>query len=685
MQRRIKRPTARSPRHRRRWAWAIALALILVTLIVAGRVFFERFARQKFEAELAAALPKLEAKTGLALAFGGLHIGLDGNAALEHVAVGAESDIGQPFLTIERLEILADLDIGARRATIEGVRLVRPVVSVELREGGRTNLPAFLARLLGAPRVSAGGELPAGDSLADAFGDHVDVPDQVRVEFVDGAVRVRNQGRFGPVPADLLGLAGTSGVLTLDRPTSTVSIHGKAANENGGRLDFALDFSRAAQDLHLVARKFSLARLSPIVPNIIHLSDETIIDGSVAVQRRSGDARLRVAVDAGVKGLAVSHFRLASTEVTGIATSIAGEMLIDPDQHTMSSKHLEVRLGKAAVHLKDLNLRLGGGKPFLLETKLATTKLAVQDVLDGLPRALIPEIKGATFKGSIDIDASLVVDLERVQRSGLEVTGGVTGLRAISVPPRIDVRRVKSPSYEHAVRRQGLIKKAIIVGPANEDFVPLDAVGSYLRGAVLTCEDGSFFRHHGFMLRHINDSLRRDLRDRRFVRGASTISMQLAKNLFLSHEKTLSRKLQEALLTWWMEEEVDKDRMLELYFNIIEWGPDIYGVGPASRHYFHRHPSKLRPIQAAWLASIIMNPVRYYYMKAGGSVSPGWRSTLAFIMAKMRDRGTITQEDLDAAAENDFSVPFGSTDLDKEKEDADATAAQPAPIIAPAP
>jgi membrane peptidoglycan carboxypeptidase len=228
----------------------------------------------------------------------------------------------------------------------------------------------------------------------------------------------------------------------------------------------------------------------------------------------------------------------------------------------------------------------------------------------------------------------------------------------VSAPAAVDVRRIARPDFVHQARKKGVPQKTIVVGPTSEDFVPLNAVGGYVRGAVLTCEDGSFFRHNGFMLRHINDSLRRDLREKRFARGASTVSMQLVKNLFLTEEKTLSRKLQEVLLTWWMEQEIEKERILEVYLNVIEWGPQIYGIGPASRHYFHCHPSKVLPIQAAFLASIIANPVRYHYMKQRGYVGDGWRTVLSFVMQKMVERGTISQEDWDLAAANNFEVPF---------------------------
>ena len=113
-------------------------------------------------------------------------------------------------------------------------------------------------------------------------------------------------------------------------------------------------------------------------------------------------------------------------------------------------------------------------------------------------------------------------------------------------------------------------------------------ISPFMQVAVLTTEDGGFFHHHGFNHAAIRNALLANLKARRFVRGASTITMQLAKNLFLSREKTLSRKLEEVILTDYLEQAFTKDEMIELYLNVIEFGPDVYGITAAADHYFGR-------------------------------------------------------------------------------------------------
>ena len=107
----------------------------------------------------------------------------------------------------------------------------------------------------------------------------------------------------------------------------------------------------------------------------------------------------------------------------------------------------------------------------------------------------------------------------------------------------------------------------------------------------MTTEDNGFFKHRGWVTPEFKTALRRNLAGGGFRLGASSITMQMVKNVLLSREKTLSRKLQELFLVWYIEKMLPKERILELYFNAIEFGPRIYGIGAAARHYFGKHAS----------------------------------------------------------------------------------------------
>jgi len=136
-------------------------------------------------------------------------------------------------------------------------------------------------------------------------------------------------------------------------------------------------------------------------------------------------------------------------------------------------------------------------------------------------------------------------------------------------------------------------------------------ISPYLIKAVLISEDDKFWQHEGFDYEAIQKAVQKDLKAKRFKSGGSTITQQLARNLFLSPEKSLIRKLSEALITWRMEKVLSKKRILELYLNVAEWGEGIFGAEAASRHYFGKPSSELTPEEAARLAAILPNPRKY--------------------------------------------------------------------------
>jgi len=145
----------------------------------------------------------------------------------------------------------------------------------------------------------------------------------------------------------------------------------------------------------------------------------------------------------------------------------------------------------------------------------------------------------------------------------------------------------------------------------NQQWVPLSKISSYLAKAVLIAEDDKFWKHEGFDYEAIQKAIEKDLKAKKYKVGASTITQQLVKNLYLSPEKSLTRKISEALITWRMEKVLPKKRILELYLNVVEWGEGIFGVEAASRYYFGKPSSQLTPQEAARLASVLPNPRKY--------------------------------------------------------------------------
>ncbi len=142
-------------------------------------------------------------------------------------------------------------------------------------------------------------------------------------------------------------------------------------------------------------------------------------------------------------------------------------------------------------------------------------------------------------------------------------------------------------------------------------WVSYNNISPNLRNAVLIAEDGAFFQHSGYDLGEIKESVKRNWREKRFARGASTITQQLAKNLYLSTSRSPLRKIREFFIAQELERNLTKQRIFEIYLNVIEWGDGIYGIEPAARRYFGKSASELLPEEAAVLAAMIPNPRRY--------------------------------------------------------------------------
>jgi monofunctional biosynthetic peptidoglycan transglycosylase len=144
-----------------------------------------------------------------------------------------------------------------------------------------------------------------------------------------------------------------------------------------------------------------------------------------------------------------------------------------------------------------------------------------------------------------------------------------------------------------------------------QTWVPLKRISPYLREAVVIAEDAKFWGHEGFDFEAMKDAIQRDIKAGRFKYGGSTITQQLAKNLYLKPSRNPLRKIKEAVLVWRIERELSKSRILELYLNVAQWGEGIYGAEAAARFYFAKSAEDLFPMEAAQLAVTLPSPRRF--------------------------------------------------------------------------
>lgn len=184
------------------------------------------------------------------------------------------------------------------------------------------------------------------------------------------------------------------------------------------------------------------------------------------------------------------------------------------------------------------------------------------------------------------------------------------GIVSRSLP---DVLFLSDPgvSFRITVRDWQGNSKPFVVGPENPSWTPLEKIPTELRNAVLAGEDFSFYSHNGVDWFEVKESFIKNLELGRFARGASTLTQQLAKNLFLTREKTLTRKVRELILARKLEKLLTKDRILELYLNIVELGDMVYGVGQGAKYHFGKDPDSLSLRESALLAAMLPGPKVY--------------------------------------------------------------------------
>jgi Transglycosylase len=240
----------------------------------------------------------------------------------------------------------------------------------------------------------------------------------------------------------------------------------------------------------------------------------------------------------------------------------------------------------------------------------------------------------------------------------VNATGPLAGPASLVVTQRLDftpppklppaLLRLRG-DFAHEVAASDGSERTIDVSPSSPDFIARLDVPPLFVQALLLAEDAAFFSHRGLDLTELPKALAANLARASAIRGASTITQQLAKNLFLSRERSLKRKLQELVLAFLLESALGKDRILEIYLNVIEWGPGLYGLRPAARHYFAKEPRALTPKEMAFLVVLIPGPIKYQRSFVEGALSPGLEPLVTNLLAKLRSVSALTEEEYAAA------------------------------------
>lgn len=276
---------------------------------------------------------------------------------------------------------------------------------------------------------------------------------------------------------------------------------------------------------------------------------------------------------------------------------------------------------------------------------LEVDQLTARAVQRSLPRAVLGPLADLDVKGSWDWRASLDVNVAAPDSTRFTADVIPHGLQLGQSDAQLRLGRLSGPFLAEIHVPRGIVYREL--SDANPNYRPIDRISTLLRYGLLTNEDGGFYRHRGFNTEAIQLAMAANLRAGSFKRGAGTITMQLVRNLFLGHQRTLSRKGQEVVLAWVIEHltGLSKDRLLEIYLNIIEWGPGVHGASEASRFYFDKSPDDLTLDEALFLVVLVPSPSRWRSrVDAHGELRPWARAQMAFIARKMAEHGWLAPE-----------------------------------------
>jgi hypothetical protein len=365
-------------------------------------------------------------------------------------------------------------------------------------------------------------------------------------------------------------------------------------------------------------------------------------------------AAARFAGEARFEGLGLSIAPVAREPLRGLSASFRGQVEASMDGRRFEVRDGELEIGQLRM-LGSGKLRIGprpdGGSSdaprIEFESTYSVPLVPCQTMLDAAPEGLLPTVKGMRMAGSFGLDGHARFDTAALDKT-FDVGWRVScNCRVTDVPPGIEVARF-ARTFKHRVPSGEGRTTELETGPGAAAWTPYGSISRFMELGLIGFEDGRFHRHEGFDHEAIRNSVRENLRTGRFVRGASTISMQLAKNLYLPREKTLSRKLEEAILTLYLEQALTKQQIVELYLNVVEFGPMVYGIDAAAAHYFNTSPSRLSASQAFYLASVLPNPKREHFA-AGGQVSDGWLRQLRTVMRHAHKRDRLSDEELATA------------------------------------
>ena len=421
-----------------------------------------------------------------------------------------------------------------------------------------------------------------------------------------------------------------------------VQAGGETSNRGTLQIDLSVEPETARAEGSVRLRRISLALLSPFIPQVpLYDAEAGTLDAQVELAAESTD---RISIEGGlqVEELGLFDERIAANPIEHVHLAVRGKGAWLPDVRRLEIQLGTVRMNEAQVLVEGEIERTTEHYRAALTVKLPPTDC--NDVVGAIPRDVLGSLSRFRWSGNWSALTTLSLDSRDLEATDLSIR--VRNLCTFERWPNwVRVERFQEP-FRHRVVEPDETIFQMRTGPGTDNWVAFEDISPFVVPAVISHEDGGFFDHEGFAPWAIRDALVRNLQEGRYVVGASTISMQLAKNLYLQREKTLARKAQEVILTWWLESALTKEQILELYLNVIEYGPGVYGLRSAAAYYFGREPSELSPAEAAYLACMLPSPKRYHVSYERGALSRGMKNRSLRLLEHMAKRERIGAEAL---------------------------------------
>jgi hypothetical protein len=444
--------------------------------------------------------------------------------------------------------------------------------------------------------------------------------------------------KIAPAPRAPAGVAPNPGA------SSTVPLGLAEAQLTRSTVTGAVTGSADLSDVPVTALQPVLRRLGVSVASGTAQVHLRLGPGGAPAESPGGGTSIGIEGELTATDLSIHHPRLDELPWQNLTVHAAGKVDLEPGDGKLTIHDAEVQaLGLGARLQGWLSWRPALAGELRLQAPRAGP-VACAGVLGAWPQPLQQRLRGLTLADRVAPRGRIAFDARSWDDLTLEFA--LRPMCTVKAEPRLITQLVTSRLGERppAQALPGLGGAAGL-----PQFVPLRGLPRHLVAAFLTAEDGAFRHHEGFDLEMVRRAIAHNLAMGTPTKGASTISQQVAKNLFLSPQRTVARKLAEVIFTWRLEDELDKDRILELYLNVVELGPGIRGVGRAAEVYFGKNAAALTALESAHLAAMLPNPIGFARRFRDGRVDEGWLLKLYDLLARMHRAGVLSEADLVAA------------------------------------